>query len=177
MRSENRKQNRFSPLWRETHTRLLLLSFCSTAAKKTCFFNTQHFTAAASPRLTGHGSPQNLERVCSTKLRVLAAKFEGRRWSVSRSRLGRGGLTQFCINFLRYRTGGHFRSAKNRGACHAFHVCSRWHFDKTLAKKKKRSRFFKTTPGGKSLLLLHDLNNTRALLYSAVLSGLYCFKL
>ena len=112
MRSENRKQNRFSPLWRETHTRLLLLSFCSTAAKKTCFFNTQHFTAAASPRLTGHGSPQNLERVCSTKLRVLAAKFEGRRWSVSRSRLGRGGLTQFCINFLRYRTGGHLLSKK-----------------------------------------------------------------
>ena len=32
---------------------------------------------------------------------------------VSRSRLGRGGLTQFCINFLRYRTGGHFRSEKN----------------------------------------------------------------
>ena len=38
--------------------------------------------------------------VCSTERRVLAAKFEGRRWSyVSRSRLGRGGLTQFCIIF------------------------------------------------------------------------------
>ena len=32
---------------------------------------------------------------------------------LSRSRLGRGGLTQFCIDFLRYRTGGHFRSGKN----------------------------------------------------------------
>ena len=31
---------------------------------------------------------------------------------VSRSRLGRGRLTQFWINFLRYRTGGHFRSEK-----------------------------------------------------------------
>ena len=47
-------------------------------------FNTQHFTPAMIPRLTGHGSPPNLERVCSTKLRVLSAKFEGRRWSVSR---------------------------------------------------------------------------------------------
>ena len=32
---------------------------------------------------------------------------------VSRSRLGRGGLTQFCTNLLRYRTGDHFRSEKN----------------------------------------------------------------
>ena len=39
-----------------------------------------------------------------------------RTWSVlvcvSRSRLERGGLTQFCINFLRHRTGGHFQSEK-----------------------------------------------------------------
>ena len=47
-------------------------------------FCTQHFAAAASPRLTGHGSPPNLESICSTILRVLAAKFEVRRWSVSR---------------------------------------------------------------------------------------------
>ena len=67
----------------ETHTRLWLLSFCSTAAGKRAF-RTQHFTAAAIPRLTGHGSPPNLESVCSTKLRILAAKFEGRRWFVSR---------------------------------------------------------------------------------------------
>ena len=42
-------------------------------------FRTQHITAAASPRLTGHGSPSNIESVCSTKLRVLAAKFDIRR--------------------------------------------------------------------------------------------------
>ena len=58
---------------------------------------TQHFTAAASARLAGHGSPPFLECVCSTKLRALAAKFEGRRWSVSTSRSERGGLTQFGI--------------------------------------------------------------------------------
>ena len=52
--------------------------------RKKCAFRTYNVTAAASPRLTGHGSPPNLESVCSTKLRVLAAKFEGRKWSVSR---------------------------------------------------------------------------------------------
>ena len=31
----------------------------------------------------------------------------------SRFRLGRGNLTQLCITFLRYITGGHFRSEKN----------------------------------------------------------------
>ena len=43
-----------------------------------------HFPAATSIRLTGHGSSPCLESICSTKLRVLAATFEGRRWSVSR---------------------------------------------------------------------------------------------
>ena len=45
--------------------------------------------------------------------RSVAAKFEGsiQVGCVSRSRLERGGLTQFCINFLRFRT-GHFRSEK-----------------------------------------------------------------
>ena len=81
------------------HKRLWLLSFCSTEAGKTRAFRTWHFTAAASPRFTGHGTPPNLESVCATKLRILAAGCEGRRWSVSRSRLGRGGLTQFCITF------------------------------------------------------------------------------
>ena len=42
-------------------------------------FRTQHITAAASPRLTAHGSPSNIESVFSTKLRVLAAKFDIRR--------------------------------------------------------------------------------------------------
>ena len=32
---------------------------------------------------------------------------------ISRSRLRRGCLTQFCITFSRYRTGSHFRSEKN----------------------------------------------------------------
>ena len=43
-------------------------------------FRTQHFNAATIPRLTGDGSSLNLESVCSIKLRVLAAKFEDRRW-------------------------------------------------------------------------------------------------
>ena len=34
---ENRKQNRLSLCGVETHTRLWLLSFCSTEAEKTCF--------------------------------------------------------------------------------------------------------------------------------------------
>ena len=68
--------------------------FCSTAVPdsdnnvlfahntlKKRAFRTQHFTAATIPRLTGHGSPPNLESVCSIKLRVFGAKFEGRRWS------------------------------------------------------------------------------------------------
>ena len=47
--------------------------------------------------------------------RSVAAKFEGsiQVGCVSRSRLERGGLTQFCINFLRYSPGGHFRSENN----------------------------------------------------------------
>ena len=49
-----------------------------------CSLPTQHLIATMSPRLTGNGSCQNLESVCSTDLRVLAAKFEGRRRSVSR---------------------------------------------------------------------------------------------
>ena len=36
---------------------------------------------------------------------------------VSRSRLGRGGLTQFCIKFLRYRTGGQFKLRAVDGPC------------------------------------------------------------
>ena len=51
--------------------------------RKKCAFRTYNVTAAASPRLTGHGSPPNLESECSTKLSVFAAKFEGRMWSVS----------------------------------------------------------------------------------------------
>ena len=59
-------------------------SFLFTAClhKKKRVFRIWHFTAAANPRLTGHRSPLNLESVCSTKLRVLAARFEGRRWSL-----------------------------------------------------------------------------------------------
>ena len=41
-----------------------------------------------------------MESLCSTKLRVLAAKFEGRRWSVSTSRLGRRSLTHFWVVFF-----------------------------------------------------------------------------
>ena len=62
-----------------------------------------------------------------------------------------------------------------RDACYALHVRSRSHIDKTSAKKMTFA-FFKMTPGGKSLHTLHDLNSTRTLLYSDVLSWLYCFK-
>ena len=74
------------PLCVERHTRPSLLSFCSTAltAKKTFFFShtrffrTLHLTAATSPRLTGHGSWQNLEVVCFTHgSRALDATFWG----------------------------------------------------------------------------------------------------
>ena len=58
--------------------------FCTLPTEEKKCFCTQHLTAATSPRLTGHGSRQNLEGVCSTERRVLAAKFEGRRSSVSR---------------------------------------------------------------------------------------------
>ena len=48
---------------------------------------------------------------------------------VSKSRVGRGGLTQFCINFLRYRTGGHFRpekkSSRNGSGSHVLGKTSR----------------------------------------------------
>ena len=71
---ENRKERRLCGV--ETHTRLWLLSFCSTEAG-------WHFTATI-PRLTRHGSPPNLESACSINLRAVAATFEGRRWSVSR---------------------------------------------------------------------------------------------
>ena len=46
------------------------------------------------------GRHQTWEIVCSAKLRVLTAKFDGRRWSVSRSCLGRGSLTHFCMIFF-----------------------------------------------------------------------------
>ena len=75
-----------------------------------------------NPRLTGHGSPQNVEGVCSTQLSVLAAEFESRRWSwVSRYRLGFWSRTHlyvtafwpencplFCIAERWYRTGSGF---------------------------------------------------------------------
>ena len=61
----------------------MLLSFCSTAAKKACFSHIAlHCCRESSPQKdTGH---QQDWRVYTTKLRVVAAKFEGRRWSVSR---------------------------------------------------------------------------------------------
>ena len=77
---DNRKQSRLSLCAVETHTRLCVLF---NSSGKTNAFLTLHFTAAAFPRLTGHGPPPNLDSGCSTKMRVLAAKFDGRRWSVS----------------------------------------------------------------------------------------------
>ena len=50
---------------------------------KKYIFRTWHFTTT-SPRLTGHGSPPNVGERISTNFRVLVAKVEGRRWSVSR---------------------------------------------------------------------------------------------
>ena len=87
------------------------------AAKETCC-SRQHLTAATSPRFTGHGSPLNLEGVCSTERGVPAAKREGRglsvsrglAWDVLRCHWRRGGLTPFCVKRLRYRIRCHFPS-------------------------------------------------------------------
>ena len=84
---ENRKQNGIS--LHRTETREQCRRQCWVISdrclhKKKRAFRTWHFTAATSPCLTGHGSPPNLASVCSTKLKVLAAKFEGRRWCVPR---------------------------------------------------------------------------------------------
>ena len=85
--SENRKQNRITFIVQKPVSSAVgsdghFFSLFTQKIKRA--FRTEHFTAAASPRLTGDGSPPNLQRVCSTKLRVFAAEFEGRRWSVSR---------------------------------------------------------------------------------------------
>ena len=58
-------------------------NFVSLPTQKKRVFRTQHITAAASPRLTEHGSPSNIESVCSTELRVLATKLDIRKWSMS----------------------------------------------------------------------------------------------
>ena len=87
---ENRNKTGFPLCGVETLMRLWLLLFCSTAGpdseKNVLVANNTFFTAATIPRLTGHGSPPNLESsVCSTKLRVIAATFDGCcRWSESR---------------------------------------------------------------------------------------------
>ena len=59
--------------------------FIFAAYTKKRAFRTQHFAAAACSRLTGNGSSSNIKSVCSTKLRVLAAKFDVRRWPMSQS--------------------------------------------------------------------------------------------
>ena len=52
----------------------------AASARKNVFLaHSTSFTAATSLRLTEHGSPPNLESACFTKLRVPAAKCEGRR--------------------------------------------------------------------------------------------------
>ena len=55
--------------------------------RKKRVFRTQHLTEATSPRLVAHGSQYHLDGVRMLHWeyhRIFAAKFEGRRWSVSR---------------------------------------------------------------------------------------------
>ena len=85
--SENRKQNRISLHRAETRERSAVGSdgsfIIAAFTRKNVLF--AHSTSPLGRVLASQGTDHNkLDNVCSTKLRVLAAKFEGRRWSVSR---------------------------------------------------------------------------------------------
>ena len=103
----------------ETHARLWPAPGVSRSipqpartAKKRCFSHKTRHRRHDSPPHRTRVTTKFGERYAAVRMRVLAAEFEGRRLSVSGGlSLGRGGLTQFCINILRYRT-GHFRREK-----------------------------------------------------------------
>ena len=86
---EIRKSNRISLHRTETREQsrryVVMGHFCSLPTQeKTCFSHIAlHRCRDSSPYKTRIAS-KNLESVCSTELRVLAAQFEGRRWPVSR---------------------------------------------------------------------------------------------
>ena len=112
MGSENSKQNSFSPLWLKPTDRSGFSRSFEQQRKNVLFAHgTSPLPRVLASQDTGH---RQTLRACAPLSWVLAAMFEGRRWSVSRCRLGRG-LTQFCINFLRFRREGHFRSEKKSG--------------------------------------------------------------
>ena len=69
--SEKCQQNGPSPLWCSNRLKALASYLFPSLAghRKKLAFRTQHLTAAMSPRLTGHGSWQNVEDVCSTERR------------------------------------------------------------------------------------------------------------
>ena len=97
---ENRKQNTFSPcvVW---HTRVWPLLHSLSGQRNIRAFRIQHLIAATSPRLTEDGLWPSLEVYAPLSAESSLPCFEGHRRSVWRSRLGRGGLTQFCLNLLR----------------------------------------------------------------------------
>ena len=68
--------------------------------RKNELFAQSKSSLATSPRLTGYGSRQNLEGVCSSTLRVIAAKFEGRRWSVPRGLAWDEGAQAISVAFF-----------------------------------------------------------------------------
>ena len=102
MGTENREQNRVS--LHRTDTRavpsVVTGHFCTLPAEdKTCLPHIALHPYHESSPHRARGSRRNLESACSSKPRVLAAKFEGRpRASVSRD-LGRGSLTRTVFFF------------------------------------------------------------------------------
>ena len=101
---KNRKtENRSSPLWCKNPHKALASLFCPKAcpdSEKNELFAQSKSSLATSPRLTGYGSRQNLEGVCSSTLRVIAAKFEGRRWSVPRGLAWDEGAQAISVAFF-----------------------------------------------------------------------------
>ena len=85
MESENSQPKRFSPHRAETLRALppvVMGRFCTLPTEKKRAFRTRH---QPPPRVlasqsTDHATPS--KDICPIVLRVLAAKFEGRRWSV-----------------------------------------------------------------------------------------------
>ena len=100
-RNQKTKQDFTSSYWNPRAVPSVVMGhFCSLPTQeKTCFSRIGlHRCRDSSPHRT-RVTP-NLERVRSTELKVLAAQYEGRRLSISRSCLGRGSLTHFWAPFF-----------------------------------------------------------------------------
>ena len=87
---------------------------CSKTAEKAKKMVSRTASTSLSPRLTEHGSRQNVEGVCSTGLRTLAAEFRGPQVvCVWRSHLWRERPIHLCTgpvetNFLQKKNGTSF---------------------------------------------------------------------